>query len=124
MVGGEGVATLNGEGLSWHGGLFGVDVIVYALVAGLDGGGGWVEIEVCSVEGLLDKNGGGEDVELVRGRAQAGQAPYAQHPRFVCMTTQHGGVTGANMFPVDAVAGTAIPLYGYNGSWGALSEAT
>ncbi len=48
---------------------------------------------------------------LLPKRARAGQAPYAAHPRFVCMTTQHGGIWGANMFPGDGVASTPQTLY-------------
>jgi len=59
---------------------------------------------------------------LVPRAARAGQAPFAAHPRFVCMTTQHGGVWGANMFPGDATAPTAQTLYsGHDMHHGALS---
>jgi hypothetical protein len=59
---------------------------------------------------------------LFRGKASAGEAPYAEHPRFVCMTTQHGGVWGSNMFPGDAVASSSQDLYpGFTGHWGQLS---
>ncbi len=59
---------------------------------------------------------------LLPKRARAGQAPYAAHPRFVCMTTQHGGVWGANMFPADSVASASQNLYsGHAMHYGALS---
>ncbi len=59
---------------------------------------------------------------LSRKKATAGEAPYAEHPRFVCMTTQHGAVWGANMFPADAVASNSFDLYsGHTGHWGPLS---
>src|SRR5262245_7919006 len=61
---------------------------------------------------------------LFRGKASAGEAPYAEHPRFVCMTTQHGGVWGANMFPGDAAASSSLNLYpGFTGHFGALTAA-
>jgi hypothetical protein len=44
--------------------------------------------------------------------ADAGDPPYAANPRFVAMTTQHGGVWGQNMWPDDAVAANSHNLYG------------
>jgi hypothetical protein len=43
--------------------------------------------------------------------AAAGAPPYAANPRFVAMTTQHGGVWGANMWPEDAVLGESRTIY-------------
>lgn len=54
--------------------------------------------------------------------ANAGVAPYAQNARFVCMTTQHGGVWGANMWPGDEVLDESLSLYpGHTARRGALS---
>ena len=58
---------------------------------------------------------------IVDKEARAGEAPYATHPRYVAMTTQHGGVWGANMWPSDNALTTPVDLYaGHQGQRGAL----
>jgi hypothetical protein len=57
--------------------------------------------------------------------ARAGDPPFAQHARFVCMTTQHGGVWGSNMFPADGIASTTQTLYpGHEMHHGALAASS
>lgn len=60
-------------------------------------------------------------LESLLGDAEAGLPPYATHPRFVAMTTQHGGVWGANMWPSDAMLSGQTQLYpGHVGRYGTL----
>jgi hypothetical protein len=60
---------------------------------------------------------------LVKRGARAGEPPFALQPRFVAMTTQHGGVWGANMFPADATAPSSEQLYpGHTMHYGALQR--
>ena len=62
---------------------------------------------------------------LVDRRANAGLPPYAANPRFVAMTTQHGGVWGANMWPDDTMLNGNLNLYaGHQGRHGALVPST
>jgi hypothetical protein len=54
--------------------------------------------------------------------ATAGVPPYAANARFVCMTTQHGGVWGQNMWPGDEMAPSSHNLYsGHSARYGDLS---
>ncbi len=56
--------------------------------------------------------------------AQAGVPPYAANPRFVAMTTQHGGVWGANMWPGDEMLPSSHNLYaGHTARHGTLTPA-
>lgn len=56
--------------------------------------------------------------------ADAGLPPYAANPRFVAMTTQHGGVWGENMWPDDGAAPNALNLYsGHTAYHGTLNRA-
>jgi hypothetical protein len=65
-------------------------------------------------------------LESLRTRpARAGDPPYAPHARFICMTTQHGGVWGSNMFPADGAATATQTLYpGHTMHHGALTATT
>lgn len=39
---------------------------------------------------------------LAASPSRAGDAPYAKNPRFVCFTTNHGGIWAKNMFPAES----------------------
>jgi Protein of unknown function (DUF1552) len=53
--------------------------------------------------------------------ANAGLPPYAANPRFVAMTTQHGGIWGSNMWPGDEMLSQSLNLYsGHTGQYGDL----
>jgi hypothetical protein len=54
----------------------------------------------------------------------AGDPPYAANPRLVLLTTQHGAVWNANMYPGDAAAPNTLDMYaGHRAHWGPLSAA-
>jgi hypothetical protein len=54
--------------------------------------------------------------------AVAGDPPFAANGRFVCMTTQHGGVWGENMWPSDnMLTGTQNVYSGHAARHGALT---
>lgn len=58
---------------------------------------------------------------LLPQRAKAGDYPYAEHPRFVAFTTNHGGLWGQNMYPGDEViTGTETIYPGHEMNYGAL----
>jgi hypothetical protein len=48
---------------------------------------------------------------LANRRAIAGDPPFAAQPRFVHMTTEHGGVWGEHMFPADSAAPNKRTLF-------------
>ena len=53
--------------------------------------------------------------------ARAGSAPYAANPRFVCFTTDHGGVWVNNMFPHESKANNAHNVFSDHAvHWGDL----
>ncbi len=61
---------------------------------------------------------------LLPRRAQAGDYPYAEHPRFVAFATDHGGIWGENMYPGDeTLSGTDMIYPGHEMNFGALSRA-
>lgn len=60
---------------------------------------------------------------LLPRRASAGEYPYAEHPRFVSFTTEHGGVWGQHMYPDEQVLTGQQQIYpGHEMRWGELSR--
>jgi len=62
---------------------------------------------------------------LEQKKAHAGNPPFAQNPRFVCMATPHGGVWNQHMWPDEAAASQARQVYpGHQMHFGDLTATT